>query len=289
MFLRDRERLDWFAAACHKGGGSSGGGTTTTNTVQNADPWSGQQPYLTFGFGQAQDQYNSSNPSFYPNQTFASPSAETQTALDMQGNRAMMGSPQNQQAQGANSFIMNGGYLNQGNPYLQNVTNSVSSQVMPQIEGIYSGRGRFDGGAGKTEAMARGITNGIAPYAFNDYSQARGMIPGAINAAPGLAATDYYDAQQLAQVGAAREGQSQQQINEDINRFNFGQNVDSAKLAQYMNMIQGNYGGTMNGTQTSTMPSNALMNYGGMGLMGLGAMGSLFGGGGLFSPGGVFG
>jgi hypothetical protein len=288
MFIRERERRDWFAAACHKGGSSGGGGTTTTNTVQNADPWSGQQPYLTYGFEQAQNQYNSQNPSFYPGQTYATPSAETQTALNMQGNRAMMGSPLNQQAKDANSFILGGGFLNQGNPYLQNVTNSVAANVIPQVQGTFSGAGRYGGGAGQTEAMARGITNGISPYAFNDYSQARAMIPGAINAAPGLAATDYYDAQQLAQVGAAREGQTQQQINEDINRYNFGQNVDAMKLAQYMSMIQGNYGGTMNSTQTSQMPSNALMNYGGMGMMGLGALGSLFGSGGMFGSGGAF-
>ena len=198
MFLRDRERRDWFAAALHKGGGG-GGGTQTTNTVQSAEPWSGQQPSLTFGFEEARQQYDSNNPSFYPGQTYANPSFETQTALDMQGNRALYGSPLNRQAQDADAYILGGGFLNQGNPHLASVTNSIASNVIPQVQGGFSGAGRFSGGAGQTEAMSRGIANAVAPYAFNDYSQARAMIPGAIQAAPGLAATDYYDAQQLAQ------------------------------------------------------------------------------------------
>ena len=46
---------------------SKGGGGTTT--VQQADPWSGLQPYLSYGFGQAQNLYQ--NPSqYYPGQTY---------------------------------------------------------------------------------------------------------------------------------------------------------------------------------------------------------------------------
>lgn len=37
---------------------SSGGGTTSTNTIQNADPWSGVQPYLKYGLQQAVGLYN---------------------------------------------------------------------------------------------------------------------------------------------------------------------------------------------------------------------------------------
>jgi hypothetical protein len=37
---------------------SSGGGTTSTNTIQNSDPWSGVQPYMRYGLGQALNQYN---------------------------------------------------------------------------------------------------------------------------------------------------------------------------------------------------------------------------------------
>ena len=268
-------RLDWFEACCSTGGGGSsggGGGTQTTNTVQKSDPWSGQQPYLTYGFEQAQNQFKSDQPQFYPGQTFAGPSAETQAALGMQGNRALMGNPLTGQSQGQLSNILGGGFLGPNNPYMNQVGQSVADQVIPQIEAAYSGAGRFDGGAGKTEAMARGLSAGIAPYAYGSYNQALGQLPGAIAMAPQLAAADYMDPMQLGLVGAAREGQGQQQITEDINRFNFGQNVEQLKLQQYLNNIQGNYGGQQIGTSTSEMSG------GPRGNTTMGILGALLGG-----------
>ena len=53
--------------AVFKGGG--GGGGQNTQTVQKADPWSGQQPFLTDVFQQAQNRYNAASPNFFPNST----------------------------------------------------------------------------------------------------------------------------------------------------------------------------------------------------------------------------
>ena len=49
------------------GGGSSG----STTTVQKADPWSGQQPFLTYGFEEAQDRFESDQPQFFPGGTIS--------------------------------------------------------------------------------------------------------------------------------------------------------------------------------------------------------------------------
>ena len=48
----------------------------------------------------------------------------------------------------------------------------------------------------------------------------------------------------MADVGLAQRELAQQQLDEDINRFQFGQNIEDQKLANYMNLIQGNFGGT---------------------------------------------
>ncbi len=56
-----------FRHARFKGGG--GGGSQSTQTVQKADPWSGQQPFLTTGYEQAQARLNSDQPSYYPGST----------------------------------------------------------------------------------------------------------------------------------------------------------------------------------------------------------------------------
>src|SRR5690606_40579026 len=50
-------------------------------------------------------------------------------------------------------------------------------------------------------------------------------------------------------VGAAREQMAQALINDQIARFNYAQQLPYNKLAQYMGLIQGNYGGTEMTTQ----------------------------------------
>ena len=58
-----------FKNAVFKGGGGSGGGGTSTQTVEKADPWEGQQPFLKDVFQKAQDRYNQQGPSFFPDST----------------------------------------------------------------------------------------------------------------------------------------------------------------------------------------------------------------------------
>jgi hypothetical protein len=112
---------------CHKGGG--GGGTTT---VEKADPWEGQQPYLTglpgegaFSdvdvpglFPEAARLYEDNPLQFYGGRTFADFAPETQAALGLQTNRALQGSQLNQGAQGLASDTLEGNYLyaNPANP-----------------------------------------------------------------------------------------------------------------------------------------------------------------------------
>jgi hypothetical protein len=86
-----------FRHARFKGGGG-GGGSQNTQTIQKADPWSGQQPYLTYGFEEAQKRFESDQPSFYPGNTIspfnANELAYQQNTLDY----ANSGRPQAMQA-----------------------------------------------------------------------------------------------------------------------------------------------------------------------------------------------
>lgn len=67
--------------------------------------------------------------------------------------------------------------------------------------------------------------------------------------APSLATTDYGDIANLEAVGRSREELGQRQIQDAINRFEFEQQKPASKLAQYLQFIQGNYGGAMRETQ----------------------------------------
>ena len=107
--------------------------------------------------------------------------------------------------------------------------------------------------------------------------------------APQFAELDYRDAQRLAQVGSARESDAMSQLQDNINRFNYEQNIDDQKLRNYMALISGGtvgsntiqpvfrnqgasaLGGALGGAQLASLinPSYAGMGAIGGGLLGL--------------------
>jgi hypothetical protein len=70
----------------------------------------------------------------------------------------------------------------------------------------------------------------------------------ALNAVPGYAQADYADMAQLADVGRQREAMAQALINDQIARWNFEQQMPADKLAQYAQLIRGDFGGTRSTT-----------------------------------------
>ena len=71
--------------------GGGGGG----QTVQKADPWVGQQPYLHDMFAQAQNMFRQGyGQEYYPGQTVAGFAPQQQQAFDLTTQRALGGSPQ---------------------------------------------------------------------------------------------------------------------------------------------------------------------------------------------------
>lgn len=84
------------------------------------------------------------------------------------------------------------------------------------------------------------------------YEAERARQTAAVGQEPGAYTGLTQPAQTLLDVGQANEGLARQQLQDQIDRWNFGQNVDAAKLAQYMGLIQGNYGGTTSGTSSGT-------------------------------------
>ena len=107
----------------------------------------------------------------------------------------------------------------------------------------------------------------------------------ALGMAPAMAAQDYADFNALAGVGDARRQQSQAELQDQVNRWNFEQNTPAEKLAKYMALVGGGQFGST-GTDTRPVFSNPLAEGLGLatGAAGLGNM--LFGrGGGLTAPG----
>jgi hypothetical protein len=373
--------------------GGGGGGTQTTQTVEKADPWEGQQPYLSRGFQEAQRQFlDQAPPDFYPGSTVVPYSPETNLAVQMQTNRAINGSPIQQSGTDQLTQTLRGDYLsNIGdifyNPMQQQVQNQVISPLMGnsymnQMEGIYNtsplgaatnsnvmrnmngdylyGGSGFNAAldaaqrqvlpqvnsaferAGRTgsglaaEAQTRALGDAFASqYGQERQNQlaAMGMGQAGTNAfaqgigqarqtqlqagqlgqqgtqmlmenlgkerdnqirsmlfAPQMASLDYQDISKLAEVGAQKEQIESEKLAEQIARYDYGQNSRQQQLAKYMNLVQGNYGGSSSGTSTSSLDGG-----GGGGGSFLGSVGMLApllfgGGGGLFGGllGGLF-
>ena len=85
--------------------------------------------------------------------------------------------------------------------------------------------------------IQRRLAGGSALSAMDTARMAR-QLEGA-KLSPTFADLDYRDAQRLAQVGSARESDAMAQLQDNINRFNYEQNIDDQKLRNYMALISG--------------------------------------------------
>lgn len=245
------------------GGGQSSGSTTTTT---KSDPWEGQQPFLKTGFESIKSAYidpatgtvtGAKLPEYYPGQTIATDSPETQAALQARTGRALYGSPLTTAAQSELTKTLGGGYLN-SNPYLdatynkaaKGVTQNYNEVVNPGIDSAFTKAGRFGSGA---YAQARNqsdrtLGTSLGDLATNIYGQnyaneRQNMVQGQLYA-PDLANQDYYDINQLSSVGDYKTNLTQQQIDADREKYQYNSTKDQQALQQYMDLIQGNYGGT---------------------------------------------
>lgn len=241
---------------------SGGGGGSKTQTVNSNTPWSEQVPLWQNSYKRLNDLYKSGalhlNP--YPGQTVAPTSPETGQAWSMLANRAQAGSPLNALSKGYISDVLGGRYLGQDAPGFS----SVLDRAHDAVDATYALGGRYGSGA-HDAAVAQGIGS-----ILNDAYQAeRGRMDAAAQFAPQLAQQDYFDAQQLAQVGSQRESHLQDLINAEIQRYNATQQAPINELALYQNLIGGNIGST----QTMTQPTQK----GNPWAVGAGVIGSILG------------
>ena len=123
------------------------------------------------------------------------------------------------------------------NTNYMNAFNSAQQQQMGAAQLLEQGRGARAGEAYQQGAGALGLGLGG--------EQAYGQNLGAGIGAYGTVSQTPIDiAGNLGDVGMMQRELSQQQLDEDVNRFQFGQNIEDQKLSNYANLIQGNFGGS---------------------------------------------
>jgi hypothetical protein len=242
-------------------GGGSGGGGSKSETNNQLDPTI--RPFVEYGLNEAKGLYQTDTPQYYGGQTYVSPSAQTQAALQAAQNRALAGSPLLTSAQQQQQDVIGGQYL-QNNPYFnqalagaaQGATQNYNDAIMAAQSGA-SKAGRYGSGVSAdiqnraANTLSNTLANKYGELAYTNYATERGRQDAASMGAPTLAAADYADIQQLLNVGKTQEDYSKTALQADIDRFNFEQNKPYQKLSAYLGAAYGAPTGTVSTTTQS--------------------------------------
>jgi len=224
-------------------------------------------PYLEMGLQRAERLFfGGPQPSLYPGQMYVSPSQQTEQALAMQEQLANAASPllgAGQQAYlsslGQVGQTAAGGFL-QGSPYrdamvqaaTRPITQQFGEQVLPGVASLYSKAGRYGSGAmeraigGATEAYGRALGDVSSNIVGQDYARERGLQQQAqmgqaalAQAAPSFFQMGFLPSQALATVGAAREGIAAQPLQEQIQRYQYAQQLPYQQLQGFLSSVYG--------------------------------------------------
>lgn len=262
----------------------------TTTSTSSVDP--ALLPFLTEGLERARSLFlTGQQPTFFPGQTFVSPTAATTDAIAQQEAIARQQSPVLQQAQqafqtslGQQGQTAAGSFLN-ANPFqaqmMQAATRPLeqafSNQVLPGISSLFSKSGRLGSGAMEralgtaTEGFGRALGDITSNIAGTQFQQERGLQQQAqlaqaalAQAAPSIFSQQFLPAQALGQVGAQQEAIAAQPLQEQLARFQFGQQLPFQQLQGFLSSVYGSPMGGF-GTQTQQTPMTTNRTTGALG------------------------
>jgi hypothetical protein len=263
----------------------------TTTGTSSVDP--ALLPYLKTGLEKAQSLFlTGQQPTYFPGQTYVSPSAATTESIAQQEALARQQSPLLQQSQqaflsslGQQGQTASGAFLN-ANPYqaqmMQAATRPLqqafSEQVLPGISSLYSKSGRLGSGSMEralgtaTEGYGRALGDITANIAGTQYQAERGLQEKAqlaqaalAQSAPSIYGQQFLPSQTLGQVGAQQEAIAAQPLQEQMSRFQFGQQLPYQQLQGYLSSV---YGSPMGGYGTQTQQTPVYQNRAAGGLGG---------------------
>lgn len=239
--------------------GMGGGGSQQQQSTTGIDPI--LKPYVSYGLEEAKNLYQGASPQYYAGQTYVDPSANTLSALTAAGNRAMAGNPLLPAAQQQQQAVIGGQYLN-SNPYFNQALAGASQgatqtymDAIKQAQGGASMAGRYGSGVSAdlqnraANTLSNTLANKYGDLAYQNYNAERARQEAAVAGAPALADADYTDINQLLKTGQAQEDYANTALQADINRFNYNENLPTAKLNQYAQYLSGTPQGS---TTTST-------------------------------------
>ena len=265
---------------------SSGGGGGNTTTVQKADPWKGQQPYLKDIYAQTGGLYGSGM-GYTP---YSGPRVAGLSDIQRQGmetgyQNILSGNTPAQAAGGMLNKTLQGDYLGGANPYLdqvfatsaQNVTDQFNRNILPSIKTAGVQSGMYDSSRqGIAEGLAAGeAQKNLAQLSANIYAPAyeseRGRQIQAATLAPSLS---NWDAQQLMGLGGIEQDMTQRELDAMQQYWNEYQQAPWSRLGSYTTNVMGM--GTPGGTTSTTQEGAG--GFSPTGMLGGAALGAGIGG-----------
>lgn len=246
---------------------SKGGGQQRTITSTQSAP-AYAQPQLEFGVQEARRLYDAPTPQYYPRPTVVGFSPETEQALSGYRQQAVAGSPFVQATQ---DVVMQN--LMGTNP----LQSAAFRPVVEQVQAQAAKAGRY--GSGYQQAA---LGQALAPFALQAQQAA-------IQQAPAARELGFADMQTLAQVGAAREAQSQAELEADIQRFQYEQMLPQQKLADFLTAVGGGTAGGQTMQPVYRNPAAGFLSGGLAGAQAAQMMGNPAYGGALMAGGALLG
>lgn len=245
----------------------AGGGGKQTTTTDNS-PWVKQQPFLEEGYNRARQYLDSSTPNFFPGQTVAAQGQGTQQGI--QGLLGFGGSQPYTTAVDGMLATARGDYLDPSrNPAFQGMVTNAINAARPSVDAAFASTGRLGSGA-HANAFSDAALNASTSLAYQDYGRERQNQMAALNSLPGMGMMGTTAA---LQGGGMQDAYSQALIDAERERYDFGQNRDYAKIANYMQLI----GSPTGGSQTTTVSGgggNPMLQAAGAGIGLLGGLGT---------------
>ena len=240
----------------YKGGG--GGSSQTTNEL---DP--NVVPYVKDALSKQQALYNQGAPEYYGDQTYLDPNTQQQQAMALMSAQARAGSPELRQANQLAQQTMQGDFL-QNNPNFDAVMNTAGRKATDLYNtatnntfsdvskaGRYGSNAHANLQAGNAGKLAQSLADTAGQYAYQNYANERQNQMNVMNNAQNFAGNNYYDANQLMNVGNQQAGFDQTALNADIARHDYGQNAQQQHLSNYTNAVWGAPGGSTSSTSQS--------------------------------------
>lgn len=270
---------------------------TSTNTIQQSDPWEGQQPYLRRTYTEAEN-YLDSPREFYPG-ILSAGLTDDQINAEANIRRIAQGRQQDisNQLDPAIGFQLGGTQSIASDPYLAGAVQGVTRPLYQQAQDLLQQTRRNATGAGQLGGTRQGIAeaNVIRDYMnkagdigsqmySTAYSDAAKRQLLALQQAPGTMRDITIPDTTLSTIGGLEQARIQQGIDEARQRFEFGQQEPLARLQNFSQVVNNQViPGTTSSSVTGGEPTfgqkavgGAAIGAGTYGALSSGALGSSF-------------